>query len=352
MNVWIDVDNAPHVQVFRPIIRELAARGSDIAVTARARTYVPQLLDAAGIEHTIVGEGQPRGTTAKTLAMGARVFDLIRFGSRRRFDVAVGHGSRALAVAARFLKVPNLTMYDYEHVADWVFRRFCDRVLIPRAVFDRAPIERQRHPFLPFEGYKEEIYLADFEPDPRIRARLGISEDVVLIILRPPSVSAHYHDARSEGTLEAILRRIAADRAVAAVWLRRDPSDSIPELARASNFIIPPKPLDGPSLLAAADLAISGGGTMNREAALIGTPAYSIFTGPVGALDDELVRSGRLRMIAAPADVDGIRFERRPSGNPPRPSPRLREFVLQQVSDLGRTPGEQAIGDRHARPIR
>ena len=352
MNVWIDVDNAPHVQIFRPIIHRLAAQGANVTVTARSRTYVPQLLDAAGIEHTIVGEGQPRGTAAKALAMGARVFDLIRFGSRRRFDVAVGHGSRSLAVAARFLRVPNLTMYDYEHVTNWVFRRFCDRVLIPRAVYDRAPIEQRGHPFLPFEGFKEEIYLAEFEPDPGIRSRLGISGDAVLVVLRPPSTSAHYHDARSEAVLDAILRRIGNNPAVTAVWLRRDPSDSIPDLARAANFAHLPEPIDGPSLLAAADLAISGGGTMNREAALIGTPAYSIFTGPSGALDEQLVRSGRLRMVATSADVDRIGFERKPTKNAPRPSPGLREFVLQQVYDLARTQREQPIGDRHARPVR
>lgn len=352
MNVWIDVDNAPHVQVFRPIIQQLKGRGATIAVTARSRTYVPQLLEAAGIEHTIVGEGQPRGTVAKALAMGARALNLIRFGSKRRFDVAVGHGSRTLAVAAGILHIPNMTMYDYEHVEDWVFRRYCDRILIPRAVFDRAPIEKRRSPFLSFEGFKEEVYLADFERDQGIRSRLGIEEGAVLVVLRPPSTSAHYHDARSEATLSAVTRRIASDPSVEAVWLRRDPSDPIPESARAPNFTHPSEPVDGPSLLASADLAISGGGTMNREAALLGTPAYSIFTGPVGALDEQLVGEGRLTMIATPADADSIRFVRKQSTVASPPSPRLREFVVQQVLDLAQTSRAQFIGDRHARPVR
>jgi len=351
VNIWIDVDNAPHVQIFRPIVRRLVASGASVSVTARSRTYVPQLLEAAGIEHTIVGEGQPRGTAAKAVALGARVFDLLRFAAKRRFDVAVGHGSRPLAVAARFLKIPNLTMYDYEHVNDWVFRRFSDRILIPRAVLDRALGARTRRPFVPFDGFKEEIYLADFDPDLGIRARLGIDRHAVLVVLRPPSKSAHYHDAGSEGTLEAILRRIASDPSVVAVWLRRDPSDMVPDLARAKNVIVPTEPLDGPSLLASADLAISGGGTMNREAALLGTPAYSIFSGPVGALDEQLVGEGRLTMVATPADVDSIRFVRKQGEVAPRPSTRLREFVLQHVLELAR-PREQLIGDRHARPVR
>ena len=351
MKVWIDVDNAPHVQIFRPIIQELGRSGATVIVTARSRTYVPQLLATAGIEHTVIGEGQPKGTPAKALALAARVLDLTRFGGKRRFDVAMGHGSRPLAVSARLLGVPNLTMYDYEHVNESVFRWFCDRVLIPRVVFDRA-LGAKRKPFVPFDGFKEEIYLADFDPDSGIRARLGVGENDVLVVVRPPSVSAHYHDARSEGTLDAIMRRIVASPSVKAVWLRRDPRDAIPDSARAQNVMVPSDPPDGPSLLASADLAISGGGTMNREAALLGIPAYSIFSGPSGALDEQLVRERRLTMVASPADVGRIRLERKHGGVAPRPSPRLLEFVLQQVFDLARNPRERPIGDSHARTVR
>jgi len=335
VRVWIDVDNAPHVQIFRPIIRRLRDKGAEVSVTARDRTYVPDLLRAASIEHTIIGKGQPSGTAAKATALAGRAAALARFAAREHFDVAVGHGSRSLPPAARMAGVPNLTMFDYEHVSTWLFRRFCDRILIPRAVAGTVVGPRPGGPWRTFDGFKEEIYLADFTPDPAIRANLGIREDEVLVVVRPPSRTAHYHDSASEAILDAVARRVGAGQGVRAIWLRRDASEGVPDSARAANILIPDGPLDGLSLIAAADLAISGGGTMNREAALLGTPAYSIFTGQAGALDEELIRTGRLTAVRSPDAVETIPFVKKPQAAPRRYGGELREHVVDQIWDLG-----------------
>lgn len=348
MRVWIDVDNAPHVQIFRPIIRRLRERGAEVQITARDRTFVPQLLRDAGIEHTIIGRGQPKGFASKATAIARRTAALVRFGTRGRFDVAVGHGSRSLPPAARLSGVRNLTMFDYEHVSTWLFRRFCDRILVPRAVVDTVagPDRGQSGPWHPFEGFKEEIYLADFTPDGSLRSRLGVSDSDVLAVVRPPSRTAHYHDQASEAILDALARRIASASNVRAVWLRRDPSETVPASARAANILIPDAPLDGLSLLAAADLAISGGGTMNREAALLGTPAYSIFTGPVGALDRELIETKRLTAVRDPRSVESIPFTKKAAVTPRVYGGELRESVVNQIWDLGSAPTRAAAGGR------
>jgi predicted glycosyltransferase len=335
VRVWIDVDNAPHVQVFRPIIAELKKRGADVDVTARNRTFVPELLHAAGIEHHVIGEGQPRGGVAKAAALARRTASLLRFAPRGRFDVAMGHGSRSLPPAARLAGIPNLTMFDYEHVSTWLFRSFCDRILVPKAVAASMDGAATGGPWREFDGFKEELYLAEFTPDPGVRAQLGVRDSEVLVVIRPPSRTAHYHDAASEGTLEALARRIAAASDVRAVWLRRDRSEPVPDFARAANILVPEEPLDGLSLLAAADVAVSGGGTMNREAALLGTPAYSIFTGPVGALDRELIRRGRLILIGDPAGVPSIRLQKKRAATSARFDGRLCGFVVDHIWDLG-----------------
>jgi predicted glycosyltransferase len=348
VRVWIDVDNAPHVQIFRPIIRRLRERGAEVSVTARNRTFVPELLRAAGIEHTVIGHGQPKGFAAKATAIAGRTASLARFGRRGRFDVAVGHGSRSLPPAAKLSGVRNLTMFDYEHVSTWLFRRFCDRIQVPRAVVDTiaGPDRGRRGPWRPFEGFKEEIYLADFTPDGTLRSRLGISETEILAVVRPPSRTAHYHDAASEAILDALARRIAAAPNVRAVWLRRDPSESVPDSARVPNILIPDAPLDGLSLLAAADLAVSGGGTMNREAALLGTPAYSIFTGPVGALDRELIETKRLTAVREPEAVERIPFMKKAAVTPRVYGGELRESVVDQIWDLGSAQARAAADGR------
>ena len=336
MKVWIDVDNAPHVQIFRPIIARLGELGAEVTVTARARTFVPELLEGAGIPYTVIGGGQPAGVVRKSAALASRIVALAAFASKRRFDVAVAHGSRSLPPAARVLGIANLTMFDYEHVSTWLFRRFCDRILIPRAVLDQEGRTLPRGPWRPFDGLKEEIYLAGFHPDASIRARLGVREDEVLVVLRPPSRSAHYHDAESETVLAALTERLAVEERARVVWLRRDPGDAVPRVKHAPRFLIPEKPLDGPSLLAAADLAISGGGTMNREAALLGTPAYSIFTGPVGAIDRSLTDSGRLVLVRTEREAAAIPFVKKPSAPPQAFGTELREFVIGQIQDVAR----------------
>ena len=353
MKAWVDIDNAPHVQLFRPIISRLRELGADVEVTSRDRTFVGDLLDAAAIQHTVIGKGQPSGVGAKVAALASRTVALSRFAAGKRFDVAVGHGSRALPPAARFSGVPNLTMFDYEHVSTWLFRRFCDRILVPRAVVDGAGQSLAGGPWRAFDGFKEEIYLADFQPDTSIRDRLGVSPHKVMAVIRPPAKTAHYHDARSEAILDAVTTRLSREPEVIVVWLRRDPGDPVPNGREISNIIVPPAPLDGPSLLAASDLVISGGGTMNREAALLGTPAYSIFAGPLGVIDQELIRQGRLTPIRSPEDVDLIplRAKDRAAASSVLHS-NLREFVVDQVADLATSKGRSEKGRQRGRTVR
>jgi hypothetical protein len=352
MKAWVDIDNAPHVQLFRPIISRLRELGAEVEVTSRNRTFVGDLLDAASIKHTVIGQGQPSGFGAKAAALASRTLALTRFAAGKRFDVAVGHGSRALPPAARLSGVPNLTMFDYEHVSTWLFRRFCDRILVPRAVVDGTSRPLPSGPWRAFDGFKEEIYLAGFRADPSIRERLGVAPGKIMAVIRPPARTAHYHDSRADAILDAVTARLSRESDVSMVWLRRDPGDPVPNGREISNVIVPPAPLDGPSLLAASDLVISGGGTMNREAALLGTPAYSIFAGPLGVIDQELIRLGRLTPIRSPEDVDLIPLRAKGSAAPTVIHSRLREFVVDQVADLATSKRSSGKGRQRGRTVR
>jgi predicted glycosyltransferase len=228
-------------------------------------------------------------------------------------------------------------MFDYEHVSTWIFRKFCDRILVPRAVSRRMTGLAPRVSWRTFEGFKEEIYLAGFRPDPSIRVSLGVREDEILAVVRPPSRTAHYHDRRSVPILESVMRRLVGIRGLRSVWLKRGQEDEPPVWVRdGENTLIPDRPVDGLSLLAAADMAISGGGTMNREAALLGTPAYSIFTGRPGAVDEDLIRRGLLHVVASPADVDRIPIERKKRTVGLTLDSDLCRFVVSQIEEVAR----------------
>jgi predicted glycosyltransferase len=270
---------------------------------------------------------------------------LMRYAAGKKVDVAMGHGSRALPMAARLSGIKNLTMFDYEHVSTWIFRTFCDRILIPRATLSRMKDLEPSARWVPFDGFKEEVYLAEYVVDPSIRIRLGVKPEEVLVALRPPATTAHYHDPKSEDMLRAITARLGSATNVRTVWLRRDLADPIPNLQWVPSFIVPHRPLDGPSLLAEADVAISGGGTMTREAALLGTPAYSIFAGPTGAIDEELSRRGSLVLVRSVEEAQQIPIVKKPSGSDTRAgcTTALREFVLDQIQELARSKGRARV---------
>ena len=314
MRVWIDLTNSPHVLVMRPVIDVLRADGHEVEVTARDFAQTLALCERFGIAHTAIGHHRGGKLVAKGLGLLQRSGALARWARRRKFDLALGHGSNDVTVAAALLQIPCSTTFDYEWatVQHNVNCRLAQAVVVPDAI----PAERfaryggveklHRYP-----GLKEEYYLADFEPDPTVLGELGLDRSKPLVVVRtPPSVSL-YHRFEHD-TFGAVLERLRASGAQAVV-LPRTPAQRA-ELERAGGFTIPPRAIDAQSLIAYADLVVSAGGTMNREAVALGTPVYTTFEGRLGAVDERLIAEGRLRRLADPADVV---VAKRPGGAAP-----------------------------------
>jgi hypothetical protein len=307
MRVWIDITNSPHVLFFRPLIALLEADGHEVEVTAREYAQTLELLELHGIAHHVVG---PRhggaGVLGKARALAGRLPALRRFAAGRGFDVALAHGSHELTLAARSLRLPSATAHDYEFATlqHQLGVRAATRALFPEAI----PAERlarlgARPPkLLRYPGIKEEYYLADFEPDPVAVA--GIDPALVLAVVRTPPEVSLYH--RHGNPLFAdVLERLGRDAAVHAVVLPRTAEQrrAIGELGLPSLHV-PERAVDAQSLVALADLVVSAGGTMNREAVALGTRVYTTFAGRLGAVDEELIRAGRLRPLASAGELD------------------------------------------------
>jgi uncharacterized protein len=304
MRVWIDLTNSPHVLVMRPVIEVLRANGHEVEVTARDFAQTLALCERLGIGCTAIGRHRGGRVAAKGLGLVQRSGALARWALGRRFDLALGHGSNDVSVAAALLRIPCTTTFDYEWatVQHTVNCRLAQAVVVPEAI----PPERlerygARTKLFRYPGLKEEYYLADFEPDPAVLDELGLDPARPIVVVRtPPSVSL-YHRFEHD-TFGAVLARLRDDGAAQAVVLPRTPEQRA-ELAAAGGFILPERAIDAQSLIALADLVISAGGTMNREAVALGTPVYSSFEGRLGAVDEGLIAEGRLRLLRDPADV-------------------------------------------------
>jgi uncharacterized protein len=309
MRIWVDLTNSPHVLVLRPLIEVMRRDGHEVEVTARDFAQTLELCERFGIAHTAIGRHRGGRLAGKATGLASRSLALTRWARGRRFDLAIGHGSNDVSVAAALLRVPSATAFDYEWAAaqHHVNCRLARVVMVPEAI----PPERldrygARGKVRGYAGLKEEYYLADFEPDPAVLTELGLVRERPLVLVRTPPEVSLYH--RFENPLfRRVLERLAAGDAQTVVLPRTTAQRE--EVAALGDFVVPARAIDAQSLVAYADLVISAGGTMNREAVALGTPVFTTFEGRLGAVDEALLREGRLRKLDDPGHIEVRRRE-------------------------------------------
>jgi predicted glycosyltransferase len=309
MRIWVDLTNTAHVLVLRPLVEQLERQGHEVTLTARPLSHTRELLEDWGHPHTVIGTYGGSGRVGKGRAAVGRIARLWRFARGRDFDLAFAHGSTDLPPVCRLLRIPNTTMFDYEWASlqHHVNCRLASRVLVPDAIpADRLARYGARPPKLvQYPGLKEEYYLADFEPDRAALEDLQIEDSGILCVVRTaPSYALYLRGAENE-LLPRLLRTLSANDETRTVVLARTDEQrrAIAELG-LDRVTVPQRAVDGRSLVAFADLLVSAGGTMNREAAVLGTPVWSIFEGRLGAIDEQLAREGRLRFLRDPVELE------------------------------------------------
>lgn len=346
--IWIDIDNSPHVPFFLPIIEELQKQGVEISLTARDMYQVRELLDFFHLPCKVIGGHYGKTKGLKVLGTFLRIAQLLPIAARQRPDVALSHGSRAQILACKALGIPTILIHDYEHATGTVFLE-PDWKLMPDVIPENA-MSKKSEGRLKYPGLKEDVYAHRLQPDPSILSDLGISQDDLVVTLRPPATEAHYHNPESETLFAATLRMLEGKPHVRVVMLPRNERQKKQlqkdwaDLIATGRLIIPKRPLDGMNLIWFSDLVISGGGTMNREAAALGVPVYSIFRGKTGAVDRYLADCGRLTLIESTEDVKTkivLARWNRPANPESTDRPALRSIVNSLIGILGgecRTP--------------
>jgi len=372
MRLWIDLANSPHVPFFRALIDRFNAKGHEIEITARDFAETVPLAKAAHISVEVVGVHGGRPVSAKAGNLVNRAWALASWARKRKFDLAISHNSYSQILAAAVLRVKCVTLMDYEYQpANHLAFRLTSKIIVPTSFPDKRLRRYGANPgkVRRYHGTKEDVYLADFQPDPSFASQLsllGIARDNVLVLMRPPAYDALYHRFQNslfDEALQLLLRdanvrvvllpRSDAQRAHYGNWgahvlgphvlgaqafspaaateftsgATNTDQQARPPALPARNLIIPPSPLDGANLIAASDLVISAGGTINREAAALGVPVASVYAGRWAAVDEQLVQEGRLKRLSKPSDIESLIIAKKQNINPRRSRAVIDEVV-------------------------
>jgi predicted glycosyltransferase len=327
VRVWIDMTASAHVLVFRPLIELLEAQGHEVEITARDYAQTLELLELRGLEATVIGRHGGRSRLGKARQLRSRLKALRRWARGRGFDVALAHGSHELTMTARRLGIPSSTTFDYEWA--WLQHQLGCRAATRVVVPDMIPPERlatygARPPKLQqYAGLKEEYYLSDFEPDPAVLDQLGVDRGRVLVVLRPPPDVSLYH-RHSNPLFPQTVESLGRNEAAHAVVIPRtaEQREYVKGLGLPS-LIIPEHAIDAQSLIALADVVVSAGGTMNREAAALGVPVYTTYGGRLGGVDEQLIREGRLVPLTDPRAIELRKRVPGPAGERVRRDPQV-----------------------------
>jgi hypothetical protein len=295
--------NSPHPVLLAPVARELNARGHELFVTTRDHAQTRDLTLSNWPDAIVVGGESPGARSAKARAIARRIIDLRNLVARVKIDAAASLGSYAQIVTARNLGVPALTLMDYEYQpANHLSFRLARRVIVPTAF----PADRLRRygasarKTLRFDGFKEELYLDAVDP---VADPIEIESGSSLAVFRPPPEGAMYHQ-QGNSMFDRVLGQAIERENVQVVVLPRM-THQRRRYSDMPGVQVPERAIDGLALLRSADVVVGAGGTMCREAALLGARAYTMFAGRFAAVDRELIRRGLLHDLRG-QDASGI----------------------------------------------
>lgn len=312
--LWIDIENAPQVQYLLPVAEAAQSLGAHVVVTARDYGETFTLLDDRSASYRKVGEAYGPSTIAKGRGVIRRVLSLVRALGTEQPDVLVC-ASRAAVIAARIMRIPSYAVLDYEFVDTRIFRLAQATILHPDVistdVLTRQGLAPRR--LVSFRGLKEDLTFANVDLDAADTADLGPRPgDVPRVLVRPAAEESHYFRPESRELALQALEHLAGQDAQVIFSPRYERQAQDLELV---GWTLPPivlrRPLPFVSLLKAVDAVLCSGGTMFREAAYLGIPAYSIFQGRLGAVDLHLEAVDRAAIIRSAAELSRIRIERR-----------------------------------------
>lgn len=300
--VWIDVTNSPHVIFFNPVILELREQNIDVLVTTREYAQTTDLLKEFNIEYTLIGDHKGKSKIKKIWGMFDRSWDLYWFIRNENIDASLSMSSFTAMIASTMLEIPHMTLYDYEYtIGHHISYRLSDIVLTPRGV-DEKLIKKYGGTMsntIYYDGLKEQIYINHYVSDfvklnqniALMKKELKIPLNRIVILFRPEATMAHYQSNVNDLSLNLVnfLNKHKKTPIILVIPRTNDQKNEYKNL-KLKNVIVTPKTYNGIELICLSDLVIGAGGTVNREAATLNIPVYSIFQGgKLAVVDKKLI---------------------------------------------------------------
>lgn len=314
--IWIDIENTPHVIIFAPIIKDLESSGYEVLVTAREYGGIVTLLEMNKIKYTLIGKEYGASSLQKNIGVIRRILQLYFFVRNKNINASASHGSRSHIGASWLSGIPSLTSYDYEHASKFMVHEMTTKIIVPKILetYIRTNV-KQINKVSYYNGFKEEIYLKGLKTDKdEVIKALNLDSSKVIILVRPPAMNSHYYTQKSAELLNYLLDRLADIKNAHIIFSPRTKDQYDLLLKMTENIVsktILEKEVNGINLILCCDMIFSGGGTMNRESALLGVPVFSVFGGEIGAIDLELEKRGKLKFINNKSDLDIIDFKKK-----------------------------------------
>jgi len=285
MRLWFDLDNPPDVNVFCSIIRSL--RDHECIVTTRRFDGLDRLLDMHRLVHRVIGGHLGSAPLAKGVGTAARTIELaLRLPI---FDASIASLGVPSVLAARLRGRPAIGFLDgdlptanFRASAPLVSHLFVPSVFNDH-VLDRFGLTERA---TKYEGFKEELAVANYEPNPTFLEEVPFQE---YVLVRPEALRAEYVPRGATSIVPELLKRFE-DEDINVLYLPRYLDDRLYAEGR-KNVFIPAGPVNGLDASYYARAVLTGSGTFAREAAVLGVPAASFFPGPtLLSVDLEMIR--------------------------------------------------------------
>jgi|SRR5690625_1691153 len=300
--IWLDITNTPQVHFLSAIYRSLERRGDfNCIITAREFSETAKLLEKQNeFPFEVIGEHYGRSYIKKVFGLAKRALSV--FNSDIQYDISISCGSESAVWNAFVRRKKSITFGDNDLARQWTYGRFVDFAFFPDAIAKEKIIKQgiSDQKLCMYPGYKEDLYLADFEPGTDFKSSLPFDE---YVIVRPENIMANYIRNNKANTITPDLLRKLEKKGFNILYLPRYDDDKA-YADGIKNIFIPEEPINGLSAVYYSTGVLTGAGTFAREAACLGVPSFSFFAGSdLLAVDKKLISEGKIFFSRKPNEI-------------------------------------------------